>query len=383
MTTRHRPDSIVGARRPRLPVGSGRLTRAVAVVLAAACSTGMAAGASAARLQDTVSGIPESASDTAFRPPSIIPDDDALHTLPIDPAVRALVDRLGGPSYAERMDAARRIVERDTDPAQLIALLLRDELDAEQRYRVLGVLRELIVQAPRGALGIRMAQVRLAAQAPEGVEIAEVIEGLPAAAVLRVGDVITHIEGVRIRDANELILIIQSRRPGTQVRLDILRTVVDADGDRRTGTLRVNVGLGSTTQLDTPRDPRGAQVAMSPILSRRIIEWNRLVARFQPAARVLRPAAGSPPIFVYTPRTLPEPLIEQHSVIVDLKREIEEVEFGRRSVTQITLAQWRDRLDRLQRESRDPGLQPTERELLMRLAERFEELLALVDPTGR
>ena len=67
---------------------------------------------------------------------------------------------------------------------------------------------------------------------PVDVVVAEVIKGRPADGQLRKGDVVTAVDGQVIRSLADLRRLIGTRRPGTPVRLSLLR-----DGERLTLTI--------------------------------------------------------------------------------------------------------------------------------------------------
>src|SRR6185436_8208541 len=69
-----------------------------------------------------------------------------------------------------------------------------------------------------------------------GALVLSVQRGLPGAvAGLREGDVITHIDGVKVKDTSELIRIVSSHRPSETVNLGLIR-------DGRPLTLKVRLG---------------------------------------------------------------------------------------------------------------------------------------------
>jgi Lon-like protease len=65
------------------------------------------------------------------------------------------------------------------------------------------------------------------------VEVVDIIDGAPADGALRLGDIITAVDGVRIDDAGQAITAITRLAPGTRVTLRILR-----GGQPKTVTLR-------------------------------------------------------------------------------------------------------------------------------------------------
>jgi hypothetical protein len=121
-----------------------------------------------------------------------------------------------------------------------MAILERKDLDVEQRHRLLRVLRWRVLYKPRGAVGILMKPGTL------GVEINEVIPGLPAEKVLKAGDQIVKINGEEVRVNNDLVAVVQSMLPGTMIEMTINRP----DPNREEGLeIKVEFPLGSYEKL--------------------------------------------------------------------------------------------------------------------------------------
>ena len=116
-----------------------------------------------------------------------------------------------------------------------------------------------------------------------GAVITEVQPGAPGAkAGLKVGDVITQVDGQRVEDAGQLQVIIGQKRPGTKVNLEVVRDgktlnspvtleeMGSRQGERAStgqehGKARWGIGLTDLTadarqQLQLPNDVRGALV---------------------------------------------------------------------------------------------------------------------------
>lgn len=216
----------------------------------------------------------------------VIPTRQQLQIVSIQPVVRDLVAKLDSRDFADREAATRRLIDLNVDDVQLMALLERGEVSPEQRHRIFLILRERVLNKPRGALGIRMdAQqgqrfLPGAADAENpalGVTILEVIAGMPAEGVLRVGDRITHINNVGISSSEDLIDLVQTRRPGEIIKLRVQRprrnddgqVAQDEAGEPVLDSLDLEITLGTVTDLHDPRTP--APPSRLEIERRRII----------------------------------------------------------------------------------------------------------------
>lgn len=91
------------------------------------------------------------------------------------------------------------------------------------------------IERRRPALGVVLED------SPRGPRVDRVLENSAAAqAGLRINDVVAHLDGEAMSDRDELIEAIRQRRPGTRVKLGVLR------GDE---TLEIEAELGEWTQL--------------------------------------------------------------------------------------------------------------------------------------
>lgn len=196
----------------------------------------------------------------------LLPTPQQLRAITITPEVRSLVGELDSPDFAEREKATRKLIDLRIENVQFYAMLERDELSAEQRSRLLAVIRERVVNAPRGALGIHMdvaGRPGVDGEVREGVAVLDLIAGMPAERVLRVNDRITHIGDSRIFSAEDLIMLVQGRRPGDSVGLTVERVVRDdtnaivrdENGKATFENLELTIKLGSVEQLHDTRGP--------------------------------------------------------------------------------------------------------------------------------
>ena len=83
-------------------------------------------------------------------------------------------------------------------------------------------------------------------ETPQGVLIAEVIKGSPAAkAGIRQGDVMVSINRTEVNDPSALQFLVSGIAPGTRVPVTVIR-----DGGRKT----VTVTIGDLSEAEVPRD---------------------------------------------------------------------------------------------------------------------------------
>ena len=220
---------------------------------------------SSAQVQLPPSNAPTSGSELQARNPVVLtPLDEALEVFRLDePSLRAIavpevlqsiVTRLGSKEWTIRRDASLELASTRPEPEMLMRLLIDPELNLEQRARLLRCLVTTIIQMPRGAVGIRMSTNLQR----DGVLISAVIPGLPAEAFLEVGDLIVEIEETPISTSEDLISVVQSRKPGDRLRFTVRRPKrgalgideLDADGRPVSELLEFVIPLGSVSQLD-------------------------------------------------------------------------------------------------------------------------------------
>ena len=175
----------------------------------------------------------------------------------------------------------------------------RHGLSLEQRLRLLRALETRLLLLPRGALGIRMRSeiVEFRNQNGEqirGVEITELLPGMPAEEHLRVGDIIMSIGGERLDVASEVSSLIKQHWPGEVIELEIAR---DQPADhaglpRRSTRLHLSMKLGSTAELDNHERGPGIQADRKHQLERTVRHY---FSQYGPAPRPLSPPGHRPP----------------------------------------------------------------------------------------
>ena len=216
--------------------------------------------------------------------PVALPGAAELEAIEIAPGLAALVDRLGDPSYAAREEATAELLRGSFDNPEIYAVLLRRDLTAEQRHRLLSVVRDRLLNTPRGAVGIKVDQRWL----PNKVVIEALLPALPAREVLQVGDRITHLRGVPLESWEVFVDTVQSSVPGTKIMVTVERLVSGRRPTRRDAAveaeepqyeqLDIELRLGSADQLLDPvtgRPQRGG-----PVVSRREREADLAMMRF-------------------------------------------------------------------------------------------------------
>ncbi|MBX3354706.1 MAG: PDZ domain-containing protein [Phycisphaeraceae bacterium] len=196
---------------------------------------------------------PQGRPDRAVAPPR----EAAAVSAELERQVDALVDRLASPEWEERESASAALMALPMPEAQPVLLrrLERGGLDPEQRHRLADAACRRLVEQPRGALGISM---DIGPQGMSGVRVMGLVPGMPAAEVLRIGDVIEAINDEPILSSQVLSDVVQRLAPGTAVHLRVQRPVLDEQGRPRrdragqvvTQAVQVTMRLGSMEQLD-------------------------------------------------------------------------------------------------------------------------------------
>ncbi len=154
-----------------------------------------------------------------------LPTDEELARITVAPELVRLARALDADAFADRVAARTAIVARKPMPDELMALLQRKDLGDEARQQLVGILRNRILYAPRGALGIRMEN---AAQLDGGVRITGLVPGMPAERVFQAGDIVRKVNDVVLRNTADLVNAVQSLPPGVEVKLVVRRIKRDA-----------------------------------------------------------------------------------------------------------------------------------------------------------
>lgn len=267
---------IAIARRRGCPIGRHLLLLIAATVFLPASAT--AGPQDAAKPPVRVGGLPApqvirglgTTSEPGF-------DLRAIRTAVVPRSVLDLVARLDDDDWATRESAARDLHDHEASDEALLKVLDQEmTLSEEQRQRLLAVVTRRIRERERGAIGIRMTPIAGIGDAVRGgIEVTEVIRGLPAERVLRPGDVILRIDDKVIGRNEDLISHVQRLPPGHVIGVRILRprTVaagrprepdwVAGGGDRWYEPIDVEFALGSFAMLGENR------VTLNPETQRR------------------------------------------------------------------------------------------------------------------
>jgi hypothetical protein len=191
---------------------------------------------------------------TRLIPGQVLPDDEALRSMAVPDDVLEMVARMGASEWAVRDKATRELAKSQVSDLVLLAVMLDPALTIEQKSRLIGVLSRRILDAPRGAVGIRMR-----GNIQGAVVVEAVIPGMPGEDFLRAGDRITGIDGRKIATSEDLTSVVQGRRPGDVLVFEVVRRMVDekglnqldADGRPLTERIKLTFPLGSVEQLDS------------------------------------------------------------------------------------------------------------------------------------
>ncbi len=190
----------------------------------------------------------------------------AVRTAVVPDRVLGIVARLDAEDWNAREAATRALQQDEASDEALLKVLDREMLSEEQRQRLMGVVTSRIRERERGAMGIRMSPIAgIAGAFIGGVEVTEVIEGLPAERVLKPGDIIVRIDERVIEQNADLIEHVQRMRPGQVIATKILRPHsvpegvegepdwIDAGNGRWLEPIDVEFALGSYANLNENR----------------------------------------------------------------------------------------------------------------------------------
>lgn len=223
----------------------------------------------------------------------LLPDEGEDIAIAVPVELRRLVEQLDAPDYATREGASRAIETSGASIGTLCALLVDPVLSGEQRCRLLLILESQLTSVPRGALGISMRRRVGAARREPGIEVVDLVPGLPAEGVLEIGDRITHVDGRPLQSHNQLVVVIQSKAPGADLTFTVRRAARDEDGTLVIGadgrvvwrTLDLTVALGSVARLI---DPQTGQVPAPGTVERELErQAGEAYRRYAPRARRL------------------------------------------------------------------------------------------------
>jgi hypothetical protein len=305
----------------------------------------------------------------------------ALHdfnNVAIDPALQQLVDKLGSSEYAQREQATHELREREFDREQMYAVLAQQELNAEQRHRLLSVIIERLANTPRGAVGISMRWEGERLGQPGAIIVEQLIPGFDAAHVLELRDRIILVEGNPLFDTNDFGRLVQSMSPGDEVHLTVERVrrhenggiVVNEDGSLAYDTLQLSVKLGSLEELKSgPGANRVVQPDGDAINSE--IRW--ALGRFASPRRSIKVKGEMPAPSLTQPAYSS---VDAHRDILELRAQIEDFENGMFEDLDVLRQVWNEKLDQLAIAAYQPNISDQEREERMSVMIRFREIIS-------
>lgn len=281
------------------------------------------------------------------------PSPEAAATPPAGASVEALVAMLDDPSFERREAASAQLLATPGVTAELIDRLADASLPPESRHRLISIVAAQVERTPRGALGIRMEPMR---ELGRGVVVSGFVEGMPAAAVLRLGDRIVAIEETPIGGSSDLIDLVQRRLPGETIRLGVVR---EAAGEE---PIEIRLVLGSVEQLQ--QDPGDPLLRQNPVMRERAQQVAELRQRFGATPMRVPIAAPAPP---------PEPI---HPEVVRARLYLDLIAAGAVADPEPIRERLRQRLQRLRRDAVDPRLPEEERRRLREAVAAVEALFA-------
>ena len=134
--------------------------------------------------------------------------------------VSDLVMLLDDPSYAVREAASDELARNSAFTLSDLAPYLRDEsISLEQRTRLLDAGRARFFSSPRPAMGVTLGPL----VPGEGKIVQDTIAGFDSAKVLKPGDIVTVIGGVRIRSDEDLRSAIICRDANEEIEVELIR----------------------------------------------------------------------------------------------------------------------------------------------------------------
>lgn len=301
-----------------------------------------------------------------------LPHDEILRQMVIPEKVVRQLELLGSPDWSVREAASQSLYEMEIADEILLATLVDQGLGIEQRSRMIATIARRIIEAPRGAVGIRM---RRNLGGDPGVVVEAVIAGMPGEKFLKPGDRIKAIDGMRISTSDDLTSLVQGRKPGDMLVFEVARKVLDDRGMNRldargaplTEAVVVEFPLGSVADLDKS----GGVSSSSRVLTARGRLVEKIRSRFGPLVLKIRTNLVVQSEEAYVNR---DP--DSHPSVVWLIQQLPLQEGGDVEGFDIAMRQeiGRRYVD-LIAESEDEANSPSERKWLKRVLSRFQELI--------
>ncbi len=329
-----------------------RRRRTLAVIMQFMVAMSLAASADAQVVLESVT--PESGE-------LVLPSAEELERVRIQPALVELVEQLGSDTYETRELALARLLNGDQSKMQIYAALHQLPLSAEQRHRLLEVVRQRLVNLPRGAVGISMQPVPKEGSTELEIRVVELLPGLPAERVLQIGDLITKLDGRPLYTQNDLVNRVQTKMPGDTVSMSVRRAERDEQGqvvldkDERPvyRVIDVELMLGSADLL---ANPSGRPMQESPVLRRRRLEADGVAARYAPKPVPIAIRNGGMGSFATGSVRVGSDLVDRHEAIQSLLRQKQVVNSANQAMQIEIRSAWARQLLRLIEQAEDPAL---------------------------
>lgn len=260
------------------------------------------------------------------------------------------IAKLDSEYWDERIQAADWLRSLDIHTVILEDMLDASYLSNEQKHQLLAITSDRILRAPVGAIGISMEFV--IDEEIASVRVTGLIAGMPGEKVLKINDLITSINGKKIESNDSLRKVISAYRPG-----NILKIELNREGDNKeVQTLLVELELADATRLNDNGRHSGS------------VERDRKIK-----ADILVATKAPPPVFLDVPNFLS--LAEQHPSVLELRRQLEDIQKGKLERTSELEEKWKQTLAKLFEQARDPHVGISERNRRREIYMKYLELL--------
>lgn len=301
---------------------------------------------------------------------------EALQGVEIEADILAAVEMLGSDDYAQREAATAQLLDDDERRLQMVAALARENLETEQRCRLLQIIQQQLLFAPRGALGIQMERPlgMIGGPGAQEIKITGLIANFPAERVLQVGDRITAIDGEPLIRQEDLVARVQTKQPGDMVSVSVRRPkvddkgkwITDATGQPVMDVMTFEFPLGSADRLE--RESRTTPSIPSPVLSERRGQAQQIMNDYRPEPEVIRIKGGAAQL-------AHEDDIDRHPAIITLRDEQARLQDWSGSNDAARREYWEQTLTTLRQLANSPGLSERERDRMRRVVERYLQLM--------
>ena len=197
-----------------------------------------------------------------------------------------LLPDLDSPLFEVRQDASQKLLDKSFSEEAIWSVLDRVSLSEEVRGRLLTAALRRIYERPRGALGIRMAQLPL--ERP-GVVVQATLPNMPAEKFLKAGDVIEEIDGHALSTSLDLVEAIHKYQPGREIHIQLRRPEKDAQGHPVIGPdgnvierpIELMMPLGNAEDLEkSSMNKDEMQRGGNMQIQKRMLEANEILRRF-------------------------------------------------------------------------------------------------------